>query len=52
MEMTLVRVVKEYQVHFMELKSIKIQIGGIGRDKLPGLRDKYYKPNYLCESTI
>ena len=37
MEMNLIRVDKEYQVHFMEIKSIKIKISGIGRDKLPSL---------------
>ena len=52
MEMNLIRMDKEYQAHFMEIKSIKIKIGGIGRDKLPGLRDKYYKPSYLCGSNI
>ena len=37
MEMNLIRVAKEYQVHFMEIKSIKIKISGIARDKLPSL---------------
>ena len=36
MEMNLVRIDKEYQVHFMEIKSITIKISGIGRD-LPSL---------------
>ena len=37
MEMNLIRIDKEYQAHFMEIKSITIKISGIGRDKLPSL---------------
>ena len=36
MEMNLIRMDKEYQAHFMEIKSITIKISGIGRD-LPSL---------------
>ena len=32
METDSIRVDKEYQAHFMEIKSIKLKIGGIGRD--------------------
>ena len=35
--MNLIRIVKEHQAHFMELKSITLKIGRIGRDKLPSL---------------
>ena len=37
MEMNLIRVDKEHHAHFMEIKSIKIKISGIGRNKLPSL---------------
>ena len=37
MEMNLIKMDKEYQAHFMEIKSITIKISGIGRDKLPSL---------------
>ena len=36
-KMNLIRIVKEYQVHLMELKFITLKIGRIGRDKLPSL---------------
>ena len=35
--MNLIRMDKEYQAHFMEIKSITIKISEIGRDKLPSL---------------
>ena len=37
MEMNLIRIDTEYQAYFMEIKSIKIKISGIGRDELPSL---------------
>ena len=36
MEINLIRIDKEYQAHFMEIKSITIEISGIDRD-LPSL---------------
>ena len=37
MRLSLIRIDKEYQAHFMEHKSIKLKISGIGRDKLSSL---------------
>ena len=52
MKMDSITVDKEYQAHFMEIKSMKIKIEEVGKDKLSGLRDECYKSNYLYGGNI